>query len=145
MTCAPFGYSPNNQVRIVSVEANDTAATTFLIFWVTVENVGTFPIQFDNFALNFTVPENSPVLQQVLSPGFAGGSDITVSHTLESGESYTTQAFFPNTKAFFYDIVQAGIVDVNLTFTWTACVNTSCTTLTPSSNTTAISAQFTFA
>lgn len=145
MICAPFTYSPSNQVRIVSVEANSTQASSLLVFWVTVKNVDTFPITFDNHALNYSVPSNSPVLRQVLSPGFPGGSDITGGFTLEQGESYTLEASFPNTKAFYYEIVQPGTVDVDLTFTWTACMNDSCSAMAPSSNTTAISAQFTFA
>lgn len=145
MICAPFTYSPHRQVRIVSVEANNTAATTLLVFWVTVENVDTFPIQFDNFALNFSVPENSPVFRQIQSPGFPGGSDLTVVRVLQSGESATLQGVFPNTKSFHYEVVQPGTVDVNLTFTWNECVNFSCPEDTSQTNTTAISAQFTFA
>lgn len=143
--CAPFTYSPSHQVRIVSVEANSTQATSLLVFWVTVQNIDTFPITFDNHALNYSVPSNSPILRQILSPGFAGGSDITKGFTLEQGESYTLEAFFPNTKAFYYEIVQTGTIDANLTFTWTGCLNDSCSAKTPSSNTTAVSAQFTFA
>ena len=140
MICASFTYMPIPPVQIVSVEANKTDATHPLVdFWVTFENRGNSAVEFDNYALNFSTPANSPVLREVQTPGFAGGTDITGGYTLLPGHSFTIGGAFPNTKSFYYEVVQPGTVDVNLNFTWT---ETAGTTL---SNTTVISAQFTFA
>jgi len=139
MKCASFTYSPNPQVQIVSVEANKTYASTHIVFWVTVENTGISPIQLDNYALNFSVPANSSVLRQVDCPCFPGGTDITGGYSLNPGESYTLDAGWPNTKSFYYQVVQPGTVDVNLNFTWTEGNGAP---IPP--NTTTISAQFAF-
>jgi hypothetical protein len=106
MICASFTYSPNNEVQILSVEANKTYATTHVVFWVTVENTGIYPIQFENYDINFSVPANSSVLRQAnCLPCFPGGSDLSVGTTLSLGESYTLEAAFPNTKSFYYQLV----------------------------------------
>jgi hypothetical protein len=147
MICASFTYSPIPPVRIVSVEANKTdAADPGVAFWVTFENTGGYAIQFDNHALNFSVPANSSIFRQVESPGFAGGSDITGGWTLSPGESFTLGGPFPNTKAFTYYVVQPGTVDVNLNLTWTGTTPSGLSAATTAfSATTTISAQFTFA
>jgi hypothetical protein len=140
MICAPFTYSPNHEVQIVSVEANKTdAAHPNVVFWVTFENRGSYSIQFDNYGLNFSAPANSSVLREVQTPGFAGGTDITGGYSISPGQSHTLVGAFPNTKSFYYQVVQPGTVDVNFNFTWRVGAGSTF------SNTTTISAQFTFA
>ena len=150
MICASFTYSPNSEVHVDSVEANKTGAAAHVAFWVTFENLGDPPIYFESDVLNFSVPANSSVLHQAVCPQcFPGGTDVSSSITLNHGESYTLDATFPNTMNFYYQAVQAGTVDVNLNFTWTAdtgtpCVLPPCTGPIIPSNTTMISAQFVF-
>jgi hypothetical protein len=140
MICASFTYSPNSEVHIDSVEANKTGAATHVVFWVTFVNTGDSPIQFWSYALNFSVPANSSVLRQaVCQQCFPGGSDVSALITLNHDESYTLDAAFPNTKDFYYQAVQAGTADVNLNVTGAADIGSALT------NTTTISAQFTFA
>jgi hypothetical protein len=55
MTCAPFTYGPASQIRVDSVEANETEYNG-VVFWVTVENAGSSPIGFTNYWFNFSVP-----------------------------------------------------------------------------------------
>jgi hypothetical protein len=128
MLCASFNYGPASELRVESVEAN-TTADALAVFWVTVENSGESPINFDNHALNFSVPANSSVLRQVSCPCFPGGSDLTVGTTLNSGESYTLQAIFPNTKSFDYEVAQAGTVNVTFSFNWSAESQQNMTTI----------------
>jgi hypothetical protein len=140
MICASFTSSPNGEVHVYSVEANRTGIGGTVAFWVTFENAGYSPIHFWSYALNFSVPANSSVLQQELCPQcFPGGSDVSASITLNHAESYTLQAVFPNTKNFYYQLAQPGTVDVNLNFTWTVDTGTPVP-----SNTTVISTQFVF-
>jgi hypothetical protein len=150
MICASFTSSPNSEVQVDSVEANRTGAAAHVAFWVTFVNLGDSPIYFPTYSLNFSVPANSTVLRQAVCPQcFPGGTDVSSSITLNHDESYTLDAAFPNTKNFYYLVVQAGTVDVNLNFTWSAdseivCVLPQCAGPIIPSNTTTILAQFVF-
>jgi hypothetical protein len=118
MACASFVSSPPGQVRVDSVEANESISK-WVTFWVTFENTGSSPINFVKYSLNYSVPANSPVLKQVKMPGmFPGCTDITVGFNLDYGHVYTLPAECPSDKAFHYQLVQPGTVDVNLNFTW---------------------------
>jgi hypothetical protein len=150
MICASFTSSPNSEVHVDSVEANKTGAAAHVAFWMTFVNTGDSPINFPSYSLNFSVPANSSVLRQAVCPQcFPGGTDVSSSITLNHDESYTLDAAFPNTKNFYYQAVQAGTVDVNLNFTWSAdtgaiCMLPPCAGPTIPSNTMTILAQFVF-
>jgi hypothetical protein len=117
MLCASFRYIPTSPLHVESVEANETDDGA-AVFWVTVEDGAASPISFDNFDLNFSVPSNSSVLKEVQTPGFTGGSDVTVTTTLNQGDSYTLQGLYPNTKSLYYKVAEPGTVNMTFTFTW---------------------------
>jgi hypothetical protein len=130
MICGTFSSSPNGEVRVESVEMNLSGASAHVAFWVTIENIGTSPIHFANFDLNFSIPSNSSVLRRAeCQQCFPGGSDITANIALDPGKSYTLEAAFPNTKDYYYYVVQAGTFDVNFDFNWTGGTPPNSTTI----------------
>jgi hypothetical protein len=60
---------------------------------------------------------------------FPGGSDITADLVLNPGKSYTLEAAFPNTKDYYYYVVQAGTVNVDFSFNWTEGALSNSTTI----------------
>jgi len=130
MVCATFSSSQNSAVKVESVEMNITGASAHAAFWVTIENIGSSPIHFTNFDLNFSIPSNSSVLRRADCPQcFPGGSDITANIGLNPAKSYTLEAAFPNTKDYYYYVVQAGTVNVDFSFNWTGGTLSSSTTI----------------
>jgi hypothetical protein len=147
-TCTSFTSSPSSEVKVDSVRANLTG--NFVVFWVTFENTGVFPIHFPNIALNFSIPSNSSVLRQVTcAQCFPGGTDISGEITLNPGKSYTFPAVFPDTKDYRYQLAQPGTVAAYFTFYWAEdatppCAPAPCTTPRLPFSTITIAAQFLF-
>jgi hypothetical protein len=137
-----FTYAPIGQVRVGSalalIRTQPQSGEQNVIFSVTIENVGNSPIYFIGGwvnSLSSSVPTNSPVLQETPWPRCGGGIFIT---TLNHGQNYTL--FAPDCGlGFNYKLVQAGRVNVGLSFNWTTNKQEN----TPFSNSTTISAQFT--
>jgi len=132
MVCGSFTYSPIGQVKVKSVEANYTAnqfGSAAVTFWVTFENVGSYPVDFAAYALNASIAPNSSALREVFPPNFPPGITQMTS-PLNNSQSYTLLSPYSGDNYQFL-LVQPGTADVNLTFT-------------TSSETTVIAAQFTF-
>jgi hypothetical protein len=149
MVCGSFTYSPTGQVEVESVEANYSINQVgpAVTFWVTFENNGSSPISFPAYALNASIATNSSALREIFPPNFGGGITAGTS-PLKNGQSYTLFSPYSGDDYYFL-LVQAGTVDVNLNFTWdagqlTQCAQPPCPFQTLSSGTTVISAQFTF-
>jgi hypothetical protein len=132
MVCGSFTYSPTGQVKVESVEANYSAnqfGPAAVTFWVTFENVGSYPISFAAYALNTSIAPNSSALREVFPPNFPPGITQMTS-PLNNSQSYTLLSPYSGDNYYFL-LVQPGTADVNFNFT-------------TSSGTTAIAAQFTF-
>lgn len=137
-----FTYTPTGQVQVNSVWATETPASNGrqnVTFYVTYENIGTAPVYAIGGwigALSSTVEGNSSVLQASTAIRCPGAIYIV---TLDQGQSHTVLA--PDCgSGFNYQLVQAGSVTVHLTFNWTTYSHES----TPFSNSTTITANFTF-
>jgi len=150
MVCGSFTYSPTGQVKVESVDANYSAnqyGPASVTFWVTFENVGSSLVSFPAYALNASVATNSSALREIIPRNF-GLSASAETSPLNNGQSYTL--FSPiSGDQYYFLLVQAGTVDVNLNFTWdagqlTQCAHPPCPFQALSSGTTVISAQFTF-
>ena len=138
--CGTFTYTPRGDVAVESVEGQ--IVNSFVYFNVTVENVGYSVVEMENYVLNTTIGANSPVLHRVPNNE---GLGISVGVNLEHGQSYSL--YDPTSgDGYWYEVAQPGRVNVTLSFPWTEtpCVNAPCTSQTLGSNTTTISAQFTF-
>jgi hypothetical protein len=132
MVCGSFTYSPIDQVKVNSVEANYTAnqfGSAAVTFWVTFENVGSYPVSFAAYALNASVSTNSSSLREIFPLNSPPGITQMTS-PLNNGQSYTLLSPYSGDD-YHFDLVQAGTADVNLNFTTSA-------------GTTVIAAQFTF-
>jgi len=130
--CGSFTYSPIGQVKVESVEANYTAnryGSAAVAFWVTFENVGSYPVDFGAYALNTSIAPNSSALREVFPPNFPPGITQMTS-PLNTSQSYTLLSPYSGDNYYFL-LVQAGTADVNFNFTTSA-------------GTTVIAAQFTF-
>jgi hypothetical protein len=150
IVCGSFTYSPAGQVEVESVEANYSAnqfGAADVTFWVTFENVGTSLVSFPAYALNASIATNSSAVREVFPPNPPPGITQMTS-PLNNGQSYTLFSPYSGDQ-YYFQLVQAGTVDVNLNFTWdsgqlTQCAHSPCPFQALSSGTTVISAQFTF-
>jgi hypothetical protein len=143
MTYGSFTYAPTGQVQVDSVMAFASQARNGrlnITFAVKFENIGNSPVRAIGGwvgALSSDVPANSSVLQEAPSQRCAGAIYIvTVNHE----QNYTVYAPDCGT-GFNYQLVNPGSVDVLLSFNWTTNLKEN----TPFSNTTTISARFSFA
>jgi hypothetical protein len=137
-----FTYTPTRQVQVNSVWATETPASNGrqnVTFYVSYENIGTAPVYAIGGwigALSSTVEGNSSVLQA--SPAIRCPGAIYIV-TLDQGQGHTV--FAPDCgSGFNYQLVQLGSVTVHLTINWTTNGHES----TPFSNSTTITANFTF-
>jgi len=150
MVCGSFTYSPTGQVEVESVEANYSAnqfGAADVTFWVTFENVGSSLVSFPAYALNASIATNSSAVVEIFPPNFPPGVTAGTS-PLSNGQSYTLFSPYSGDQ-YYFQLVRAGTVDVNLNFTWdagqlTQCAHPPCPFQALSSGTTLISAQFTF-
>jgi hypothetical protein len=132
MVCGSFTYSPIGQVEVKSVEANYTTnqfGPAAVTFWVTFENVASYPVDFAAYALNASIAPNSSALREVFPPNSPPGITQGTS-PLNNSQSYTLLSPYSGDNYEFL-LVQPGTADVNFNFT-------------TSSGTTVIAAQFTF-
>jgi hypothetical protein len=137
-----FTYTPTGQVQVDSVWATETPASNGrqnVNFYVTYQNIGTAPVYAIGrwiSALSSTVEGNSSVLQA--SPAIRCPGAIYIV-TLDQGQNHTV--FAPDCgSGFNYQLIQPGSVTVRLTFNWTTSSQESI----PYSNSTTITANFTF-
>ena len=144
--CGSFTYSPIGQLQVNSIQVTQQVCQncgavngeSYVYFGVTIENVGnsTIYIAGGSGELSSSVPTNSSVLHQVTTQVCAGTFEIVA---LNQGQSYTLYA--PGCDSgLMYQQVAAGSVNVSFSFHWTTTANSSVF-----SNTTTISATFTFA
>jgi len=132
MVCGSLTYSPTGHVEVESVEANYSAnqfGPAAVTFWVTFENVGSYPISFPAYALNASIATNSSTLREIFPPNFPPGITQMTS-PLNNSQSYTLLSPYSGNNYYFL-LVQPGTADVNFNFTTSA-------------GTTVIAAQFTF-
>ncbi len=141
-TFCSFTYSPASPVKIESVQASTAQqdGATRVTFQVLFENVGNSPIYVlggCGGGLTSSIVGSSSVIQQTAGGPLCDCAAIIL--TLESGQNHTSTN--PGCwSGFYYDLVGLGTANVNFTLSW----STGSQNVIQGTNSTTISAQFTF-
>lgn len=143
ITAAAFSYAPAGQVRVDSVWATESPSQNGMpsvTFWVSFVNAGSSPVYAIGGwvgMMSSNVTGGAAVLQTLTSPRCLAAIFIS---TVGPGRNLTI--YTPDCgSGVVYRLVHQGNVEVTLRFSWATDLNET----TPFSNSTTVSASFTFA